>query len=483
MKDEEKNKDQLIKELMEVRQQLESEQKFRRIFEQSFDGMVLTDEQGIIIEWNHSLEQISGLKKEEVINKALWDIQFDLNTEENKTIQFYEQLKAEIQNFIKTGQATWANTPNEQEIVRPDEVHRILETVTFPIKTPHGFMGGGILRDITGRKQADEIKQKQLQELNEHVKELNCLYQVSKLIADDERPVDEILQEIVEVLPPAWQFSDVTCASILLGGREYKTSNFQNSPWNLSADIIVSDKKNGEVEIYYLEEKPIAYEGPFLKEERKLIDGLARELANFVKYRRTKTALRGSEEQLETMFGLKKEEDLPEMSLEFDPSESIELDSTDQAILKELQGNARLSMRKLSEQVHIPSTTIFNRIRRLKDKNIIQGFTTILGSKATQGTNLLILRLTVTQEQDQLFQGLMGKTIGEYIVKRFPNVLSCVLTEDTEIHLLLSTNTNVQAETLLQQIREVPHVKLVGVGKSSLLLKGQRLFTLETIQK
>ena len=45
----------------------ESEQKLRRVIEESTDGIVLTDEEGRIIEWNTGQEHISGLKREKFL--------------------------------------------------------------------------------------------------------------------------------------------------------------------------------------------------------------------------------------------------------------------------------------------------------------------------------------------------------------------------------------------------------------------------------
>ena len=118
-----------------------------------------------------------------------------------------------------------------------------------------------------------------MHELKERVKELNCFYRITKIVNDSKLSIDEALQRIVELMPPAWQFPDVTCVRISLEGRkEFKTENYKRTKWTLSSDIVVDEKKIGALEVYYLEEKPQVGEGPFLLEERRLIDGIAREM-------------------------------------------------------------------------------------------------------------------------------------------------------------------------------------------------------------
>ncbi|RNI09206.1 hypothetical protein EFE40_06685 [Methanohalophilus halophilus] len=59
--------------------------------------------------------------------------------------------------------------------------------------------------------------------------------------------------------------------------------HFQESQWKQSAPLIIEKKNAGCLEVFYLEEKPHANEGPFLREERKLIDALAERIGDAIK--------------------------------------------------------------------------------------------------------------------------------------------------------------------------------------------------------
>ena len=128
-------------------------------------------------------------------------------------------------------------------------------------------------------------------ELKERVKELDCLYGLTEIVKDKSLTRDKALQKIVELIPPAWQYPNITCARLSIDGKEYKTDNFKETKWSQISNIIVDDKKVGVLEVYYLEEKPEAIEGCFLIEERRLIDAISDLVGRFIEESKIKEAL------------------------------------------------------------------------------------------------------------------------------------------------------------------------------------------------
>lgn len=114
--------------------------------------------------------------------------------------------------------------------------------------------------------------------LRERIKELNCLYGVSHLAERYLHSLDTLLQELVNFLPYSWQHPEVACARILFKGKTYTSDRFKVTDWRQSAQIYMYHEPVGEVGIFYLEECPPADEGPFLKEERALLDAVAEQV-------------------------------------------------------------------------------------------------------------------------------------------------------------------------------------------------------------
>ncbi len=124
-----------------------------------------------------------------------------------------------------------------------------------------------------------------LDTLKERAKELNCLYRIEEILNDLDLTLDEMFQKIVKALPPGWQYPAVCKAIITYQGKQYKSSHFQKSPWVLKSEIMVQDEVVGQIEVYYTEEKIKADEGPFLKEERTLVDHIAERLGHYLLHR------------------------------------------------------------------------------------------------------------------------------------------------------------------------------------------------------
>ncbi|MGD0595894.1 MAG: PAS domain S-box protein [Sedimentisphaerales bacterium] len=113
---------------------------------------------------------------------------------------------------------------------------------------------------------------------NERMKELNCLYGISKLVETPGISLEEMLEKTVRIIPAGWQYPDIACARIVFEGKEYKTDNFKPSKWTQSVDITLQGQKVGTVEVCYIEERPQSDEGPFLEEKWDLIDAIGERL-------------------------------------------------------------------------------------------------------------------------------------------------------------------------------------------------------------
>ncbi len=127
--------------------------------------------------------------------------------------------------------------------------------------------------------------------LQERAKELNCLYRIEEILRDLNKPFDALFVEVIRVIPPGWQYPDVCQAKVVFENREYKSPNFVETQWVQSADIVVADQVVGTISVYYSEEMPPEDDGPFLKEETKLISTIAERLGHRIMHRRMRQVL------------------------------------------------------------------------------------------------------------------------------------------------------------------------------------------------
>jgi signal transduction histidine kinase len=134
--------------------------------------------------------------------------------------------------------------------------------------------------------------------LMERVKELSCLYSIAQISEQHNYSLDEILQKIVEIIPPAWQYPEITEGRILLDEKIYSTPGFKEKKQKQTANIVVSGESRGIIEVIYAKKKPEISEGPFLEEERKLIDTIAKQIARIVERRESERDRLELQEQL-----------------------------------------------------------------------------------------------------------------------------------------------------------------------------------------
>jgi transcriptional regulator with GAF, ATPase, and Fis domain len=137
-----------------------------------------------------------------------------------------------------------------------------------------------------------------LYDLGERVKELTALHHTARLLEDEQLGVAELLQKIAMLLPPAFQFPDVTEARVFYGATVVRTPGFVETPWTLSQTFVTGDGTTGGLDVVYLQERPPSVEGPFLREERHLIDSLADMVTSALDKRGADAALRESEDHL-----------------------------------------------------------------------------------------------------------------------------------------------------------------------------------------
>jgi len=121
--------------------------------------------------------------------------------------------------------------------------------------------------------------------LHERMKELTCLYGISQVIEREGLAFDEMLQQIVDLLPPAMQYPEHSMAMITLDQRAYTTAGFRSSPHKLMAEISVKEHPRGLVEVIYSESISVPEPAMFLPEEQHLIDAVARQVALIIERR------------------------------------------------------------------------------------------------------------------------------------------------------------------------------------------------------
>ncbi len=248
----------------------ESEEKFRAVTSSAQDAILMMDDAGQIILWNEAAERLFGYAAAEALGRNL----HRLLTPE----RFLQAHEASFPEFTRTGQGAAVGETLELAAVRKDGEEIPVELSLSSVFLRERWNAIGILRDISIRKHVEAERVNLLRQMEERVKELRCLMGVSEAVRQGDDVVD-ILEETVKLLPSGWQYPEITRARIRHLESEHHSEPFTESPWSLSADLVVDGRVVGGVDIFYVEERPAADHGPFLEEERQLVEGIARSLS------------------------------------------------------------------------------------------------------------------------------------------------------------------------------------------------------------
>ncbi len=113
--------------------------------------------------------------------------------------------------------------------------------------------------------------------LNERVKELKCLYEVSKVCQNYNQPLSTTINQILAAIPHGWQYPDKLNAYIIFDDTVFGKKNTDNSITIASSDIVINEIKRGELIVYYKNNKHV-----FLEEEEPLLNNISIETASFI---------------------------------------------------------------------------------------------------------------------------------------------------------------------------------------------------------
>jgi len=250
------------------------------------------DAEGQYLGCNRAFTEIIGVTPDEMKGKEVYDVWPSEHAEKyrQKDLEVMDNLEHQTYEFVvqdKTG-ANLSVIFNKDVFL--DEKGKV-----------NGLVGSFV--DITARIQAEEkLRESEalLKELNdnlekrikERIKELNCLYRISALGYKPHASLAENIQGMVNLIPPAWQYPDMTCNRIILEGKEFRTLNFKETSWKQSCEIILNQEQIGIVEVFYLKEMPERDEGPFLAEERLLIEAIVEHVSRNVERHRSEESIK-----------------------------------------------------------------------------------------------------------------------------------------------------------------------------------------------
>jgi PAS domain S-box-containing protein len=134
----------------------QNEEKYRGFVSQSTEAFALTDEGGVIIEWNETAEKFTGISAGEALGRYTWDVQQLMLPLEMRTADRLEASRQSLQLLLQQGGNPSMGKYFEIELVKSRGERHFLRQMFFVIQTTKGYRIGSITRDVTDEKLAEQ---------------------------------------------------------------------------------------------------------------------------------------------------------------------------------------------------------------------------------------------------------------------------------------------------------------------------------------
>ncbi|MBN1349011.1 PAS domain S-box protein [candidate division KSB1 bacterium] len=261
----------------------QSQERLQATFDAIEDFLFIIDLTGNILEVNPIVLKRLGYSKQELIGKSVLTVH---------PPEYHDEAAIIVKKLV-AGEIAFCPIP----VISKDGGVIPVETRIYRSNRENKNVLIGISRNITEIKRIEATLQERAHTPNERINELNCLYSMSKITETENLSLDDVYQKIINLIPPAYQYPDITCAKLIIDDHTFTTSNYQETIWQQTNDIHIHGKKRDSLIVGYLTEKPEAYEGPFFEEERAMLNAIGEHLSIIIRGKQADEALRKSEER------------------------------------------------------------------------------------------------------------------------------------------------------------------------------------------
>ena len=117
---------------------------------------------------------------------------------------------------------------------------------------------------------------------SKRLKELDLFYLMSSVVSDTSSSLQHAIKKIVDAMPAAWMHADICEVSVHYGDILITTPRYHPTQWSLHQTGTAYDGTPLEIEVVYLEDRPVMVEGSFLNEERMLLNSITELILSLV---------------------------------------------------------------------------------------------------------------------------------------------------------------------------------------------------------
>lgn len=259
------------------------------VFNSIGTGICVTDERGLFVDVNNAYCKLYGYTREKLIGQSF-------------TLVVPPDFRNQLQKWHDAFFAEGKEPPAEFEVVNKRGDILLIKVTAELLHLPDGRMFKvTMVEDITEQTKLKRDRDKMLHSLKERIKEQQCLGSIIRLSQQD-LTISALLEKAVHLIPSGWQYPDITTASISYDGAVYTTSGHKKSRCLQSISQQTTNKKELAISVCYQKAMPNEDDGPFLTEERYLLQSIVDNLILQINQIIARQAVNQSREELRQLL-------------------------------------------------------------------------------------------------------------------------------------------------------------------------------------
>jgi len=250
----------------------ESEARFRDVALSSYDWVWEVNAEGRYTYCSDKVIDQLGYTAEEMLGKTPFDLM--PAAEADRVGKIFQEIAENLKPIRNL----------ENRSLTKDGREIILLTNGVPMLDEEGELLGyrGVDKDITQRKLTEAALEQRTFDLDQRVKELDCLFGISQQLTRIDATQEDVLQGIVEQIPSGWQDPQLITARIRIAEGEFVSSSFKETDQRQVAPLEYNNQVYGEIVVYSLKKESEKPDDLFLQEEQNLLDIIAQRVSVFL---------------------------------------------------------------------------------------------------------------------------------------------------------------------------------------------------------
>lgn len=267
----------------------QSEENFQNLIKTLNEGLVVLDKENRIEFVNTKATKLLGANdRNDLTGKNFTD--FLLGSDDEKL--FHEKMELQKMGISDHYEIKLRNTKEDMMWVSLSSAPVLDEN----LKTKGSVT---LISDITDKKKSDQTYNELTSDLNQKIKQINCLYDITDISGVPGITFEEIIQKSLEIIPVGLKYSHHIGVQIVFDNKQYCSENYKETPWSYSVPLKAQKKKLGHIKVVYLEEKPKIHKDPFHFSEKILLKNISEKFGQIIESKNMEKHLRQNQEKLQ----------------------------------------------------------------------------------------------------------------------------------------------------------------------------------------